>query len=490
MAARVSAGIEAWELYNYMEIYNMTMVAPGGSTVGAYGGWMAGGGHSALASYYGLGSDQALSIEVVTADGRFVSASPNENEDLFYAMLGGGPGKSPSLAIKPLNGDLTLIGTYGVLTSAIVKAYPPIQVVTSALSFSLGRSPFGFFGNGSFPSNFTFPGNFSLPSNLTFPGNFTPPFNWTIPGGGLNFTYPSNISILGNFTRPPPTVNLGLNQTSIFWEGIRQYLLYAKEAVDLGGVTWSYLSTSGRNGYSFSTSFEMPGMTPKEVFNLVAPLYKSLNALGIPVVNPPNPTTSISYSFIARTGAGDSPGNVRFSSRLWPRANWDNATIFNSTFQSIRELVEGGYTFHSINLAPTTKAAGYPGRTTGISPIWRNSIMHSTIFPPALGGSSSVQAVKSTQARLQTFMDKIRAVTPTGGSYINEADVEEPNWQQAFFGSNYPQLLQIKKMRDPWGLFWAPTTPGSEDWSVTTADGLPTQNGPLCRTKKVTTGTN
>ena len=71
----------------------MTMVAPGGSTVGAFGGWMAGGGHSALASTYGLGSDQPLSIEVVTADGRFVTASPDENSDLFYAMLGGGPSK-------------------------------------------------------------------------------------------------------------------------------------------------------------------------------------------------------------------------------------------------------------------------------------------------------------------------------------------------------------------------------------------------------------
>ena len=108
--------------------------------------------------------------------------------------------------------------------------------------------------------------------------------------------------------------------------------------------------------------------------------------------------------------------------------------------------------------------------------------MHSTIFPPGVRGGSA-QAVKASQARLKPYMDKIRAVTPTGGSYVNEGDVEEPNWQQAFYGASYARLLEIKKLRDPWGLFWAPTTPGSEAWSVTTADGLPTQNGPLCKTQ-------
>jgi hypothetical protein len=33
------------------------------------------------------------------------------------------------------------------------------------------------------------------------------------------------------------------------------------------------------------------------------------------------------------------------------------------------------------------------------------------------------------------------------------------------------------------GVFWAPMTVGSEAWEVITADGLPTQNGQLCRAK-------
>jgi hypothetical protein len=93
IAARVGAELEAWELYRYIEVH-MTVVVPGGSTVGTYGGWITGGEHSTLASTHGLGSGQALSLQVVTADGRFVATELGTNDDLFYALRGGGPGKS------------------------------------------------------------------------------------------------------------------------------------------------------------------------------------------------------------------------------------------------------------------------------------------------------------------------------------------------------------------------------------------------------------
>ena len=81
--------------YTYFAIAyasNVTIVLPYG-TVGVIGGWFQGGGHSTYTSYYGLGADQILALEVVTADGRFVTADPT-NTDLFWALRGGGGGKS------------------------------------------------------------------------------------------------------------------------------------------------------------------------------------------------------------------------------------------------------------------------------------------------------------------------------------------------------------------------------------------------------------
>lgn len=56
-----------------------------------------------------------------------------------------------------------------------------------------------------------------------------------------------------------------------------------------------------------------------------------------------------------------------------------------------------------------------------------------------------------------------------GGSYSNEADVREPNFQVTFFGPNYPRLSEIKKVYDPQDLFIVPAGVGSERWD---ADGL------------------
>jgi hypothetical protein len=93
-AAHVGVGLEAWETHDAMAQHGVTLVAPSYLTVGAFGGFMAGGGHSTLTSYYGLASDQVLSLNVVTAGGDFVTAEPTVNSDLFFALRGGGGGKS------------------------------------------------------------------------------------------------------------------------------------------------------------------------------------------------------------------------------------------------------------------------------------------------------------------------------------------------------------------------------------------------------------
>ena len=51
-------------------------------------------------------------------------------------------------------------------------------------------------------------------------------------------------------------------------------------------------------------------------------------------------------------------------------------------------------------------------------------------------------------------------------SSCNQGNLEEPNWQQAYWGSNYPRLLAIRKKWDPTGVFYTRTTPGTEKWEV------------------------
>lgn len=43
-------------------------------------------------------------------------------------------------------------------------------------------------------------------------------------------------------------------------------------------------------------------------------------------------------------------------------------------------------------------------------------------------------------------------------------DINEPNWQYAAFGENYPRLLATKNKYDPDGLLWCRHCVGSENW--------------------------
>ncbi|KAG9218411.1 hypothetical protein CCMSSC00406_0007988 [Pleurotus cornucopiae] len=117
-AVKVSAGVTGEELVGAVDKRGLAIVSGECPTVGFAGGYIQGGGHSVLSSRYGMGADQALSYEVITPGGKFVTASPTENEDLYWALSGGGG------------------GTYGILWSVTIKAYPDVPVTIASLAFA------------------------------------------------------------------------------------------------------------------------------------------------------------------------------------------------------------------------------------------------------------------------------------------------------------------------------------------------------------------
>lgn len=104
-AVTVAAGHDMLELYAATDAMNQTVVGGEAEGVGI-GGYLTGGGHSALSVSYGMAADNVLEVSLVTPSGQIVTANECQNIDLFYAFRGGGG------------------SSFGVLLSATIQTYP------------------------------------------------------------------------------------------------------------------------------------------------------------------------------------------------------------------------------------------------------------------------------------------------------------------------------------------------------------------------------
>jgi hypothetical protein len=111
------------------------------------------------------------------------------------------------------------------------------------------------------------------------------------------------------------------------------------------------------------------------------------------------------------------------------------------------QVVGGGKVFQSNN-------------DTSLLPAWRKAYVHLILV-----------------ASDQTDATPLRKLAPNMGEYANEGSRLTPDWRNAFWGSNYDRLSEIKKKYDPGHLLWV--TPGID------ADAWAVKDQRLCRTALV-----
>lgn len=344
---------------------------------------------------FGVGADQVVALEVVLANGRFVTATPSVNSDLYWAMLGGGG------------------GTFGVITSVVVKVHRKVPVTVST---------------------------------------------WTV------------------MTSETVTADKFWEAFKFFWDQFPAY----NEA-----KTYSYFSLMklAPGTYMWSMGpFFATDKTVAEYEALIKPFYEKCASLGITL----NANTTHYDSFYPAYqatfgpldfyvgGAGATPGN-----RLVPTENWASAGIRNQTFAAVQNAVENALMLNIYHQHPAEQAQK---DINSVNPAFRNE--QSMIVAINLVLDQTAAGWKAGVEQLNTvILNPLRKVTPAGGSYGNEADIAEPDWQNAFWGSNYPRLQKIKQKYDPNMLFYVHHGVGTEGWAIDDNGivGVQSTDGPLCR---------
>lgn len=345
-----------------------------------------------MSSIYGLAADQVLALEVVLANGRFVTVTEESNPDLFWALRGGGG------------------GTFGVVTSVTSRVQPKVGVTVSTFSFSTG----------------------------------------------------TDVSV------------------DAFWAGVRSYIERFPQNADAGTYAYFWILATGTDSFTFLMNpFFAVNHTLAQYNTLVKPWYNDLEDLGISIT----PNSTYYDNFYDAWMAGFPLETVASSvmltgSRLFPRSNWETETSFNATFNALKETITAGYSLLAFNMKAEL-VDGYP--SSAANPAFRNTLLHAITSTIWDANATNTEIKSQMEDFTNNVLGKWRAVSPDAGAYMSESDILEPNFQQAFYGSNYARLYKLKKLYDPTSLFYAPTGVGSEDWVVKSEDGLPDQNGRLCR---------
>jgi hypothetical protein len=157
-----------------------------------------------------------------------------------------------------------------------------------------------------------------------------------------------------------------------------------------------------------------------------------------------------------------------FQSQWLPRRLLDDpGTLADTLFQASRPW--GFRLDFNKALAGAAASALARDRATAINPavfdaaaLVISASWEERAYPGVPGHEPDAELARGGERAVAEAMDIIRAAAPGAGSYVNETDYHQADWQHAFWGGNYARLLEIKHAYDPGNLFRVHHGVGSE----------------------------
>lgn len=400
-AITVGAGTRWLEAYQALVPLGRYVQGGGCVTVGAAGGFVQGGGFGSLSRRYGTAAGNMLEAEVVLASGEIVTANAVRHPDLFWALRGGGG------------------GTFGVVSRLTMRTHPAPQTV------------------GQVSGSITAGSGTDFRRLLGRLATVLPALCDDHWGEHVAFDR-TNVAEFGLLAADLPDERL-----QAIWAPFLDWVTAQPDAYrcDVSAHTgpfaiWDHEARSQLAPDSISHD-DRPGAPPERFWNT-------------------GNQFEVSWYLHA------------YQSQWLPRRLLDTPDILaDALFRASRP---GGFRL-DFNKALSGAAASALARdrATAINPAVFDAAALATCasweqcaYPGVPGHEPDVKLAEVGQHSVSEVMGIIRAAAPDAGSYVNETDYHQPDWQRSFWGDNYARLLEIKHAYDPGNLFRVHHGVGSE----------------------------
>jgi FAD/FMN-containing dehydrogenase len=400
-AITVGAGTRWLEAYQALLPRGRYVQGGGCVSVGAAGGFIQGGGFGIWSRRYGTAAGNMLEAEVVLASGEVVIANAVQHPDLFWALRGGGG------------------GTFGVVSRLTLRTYPAPQTLGWVAGTIIASSDADFR---------------RLLGRLALVLPALCDDHW---GEHLLLTC-MNVAEFGLLAADLPD-----EQLQALWAPFLEWVTAQPDTYrcdvsvrTLPFVVWDHEALSQLAPDSVCHD-DRPGAPPDR-------FWYAQNQ------------NEVSWYLHA------------FQSQWLPRALLDTPDALADTlFRASRPL----HIRLDFSKALSGAAAGALARdrATAINPAVFDAAAlaicvscEQYAYPGVPGHEPDVMLAEARQKAVSEVMDIIRAEAPDAGSYVNETDYHQPDWQRSFWGGNYARLLEIKHTYDPGNLFRVHHGVGSE----------------------------
>lgn len=408
-AVTLGAGAMWIDAYDAVTTRGGRYVQGGGCTTVGVAGLVQSGGFSNFSKNYGIAAAGLLEAEIVTADGALRIVNARTNPDLFWALKGGG------------GGSLGVVTRLTLLTRELPEHFGAVFGVIKAASDAAYRA--------------------LIAKVLEFYESalFNP--HW---GEQIAFN-PGNVLDIA-------MVFQGLNQQQA-------------TAVWAPFLAW----LNARAEYAFDKPFKTLALPAAhfwdgEFFKKHAPGFMLADQ------RPGAPGHHVQWA----GDQGEAGWFIHGYQSAWMPAGLlrpeQQARLADAVFNSAR-LWRVSFHFNK-GLAGAPAAEIEAARNTAMNPAALDAFALAIIaggdgpkFPGMPDAAPDLARARDNAGKIGKAMVALLQAAPGAGSYVSESDYFKPDWQTAFWGSNYPRLAAVKKKYDPDGLFFVHHGVGSEQWS-------------------------